>query len=80
MRRSGFIQAQHVLGAQSQLWTEYMPCPDQVEYMAYPRACVLAEVLWTPDELHDYQGFLERLKPHLQKLDRLHVNYRPLDL
>ena len=36
------------LGAQGQLWTEYMPDADHVEYMAFPRACALAEIVWPP--------------------------------
>ena len=40
--------ARRVLGAQAQLWTEYMPTPKHVEYMAFPRLSALAEVVWTP--------------------------------
>ncbi|MEM9822428.1 MAG: beta-N-acetylhexosaminidase, partial [Bacteroidota bacterium] len=36
--------AKHVLGAQGNVWTEYMPQFDQVEYMAFPRACAIAEL------------------------------------
>ncbi len=69
----------HVLGAQGQVWTEYMPNPKQVEYMAFPRMSALAEVVWTPKERKDYAGFLDRLTPHLNRLHILDVNYRPLD-
>ena len=68
-------QAKHVLGAQGQLWTEYMPDGDRVEYMAYPRACALAEVVWTPLKEKDYDQFLIRLKIHEQRLKDLGVNY-----
>src|SRR4029079_1318274 len=44
----------HVLGAQAQLWTEYMATPKDVEYMAYPLLSALAEVVWTPRERKDY--------------------------
>ena len=69
----------HVLGAQAQLWTEYIPTPKHAEYMAYPRLTALAEVLWTPVARKDYPDFLRRLDPHLRRLDALDVNYRPLD-
>ena len=69
-------QAKHVLGAQGQLWTEYMKEGDRVEYMAYPRACALAEVVWTPLEKKDYENFQSRLKTHMQRLENLGVNYR----
>ena len=71
-------QAAHVLGAQGQIWTEYIPDPRQVEYMAFPRLAALAEVLWTPRDQKDYPDFLARLAPHLRRLAILDVNYRPL--
>ncbi len=71
--------ASHVLGAQGQLWSEYLPGPKAVEYMAFPRLCALAEVVWTPKARKDYPDFLARLATHLQRLAILDVNYRPLD-
>jgi len=70
--------SQHVLGAQGQVWTEYMPTSKQVEYMAFPRLCALAEVVWSPKDGKDYAAFLERLEIHLQRLRVLDVNYRPV--
>lgn len=68
-----------ILGAQGQLWSEYIPNPEHLEYMAFPRACALAEVAWTPQEQRDYKDFLARLQTHLDRLDYLAVRYRPLD-
>ena len=67
-----------MLGAQGQVWTEYIPDPKRVEYMAFPRACALAEVLWTPQQEKNYPDFLVRLATHLVRLAVLDVNYRPL--
>lgn len=69
-------EGRHVLGAQGQLWTEYMPDYHQVEYMAFPRLSALAEVVWTPAQHKDYGKFLSRLDAHLTRLDNLDVNYR----
>jgi hexosaminidase len=69
-------QAKHVLGAQAQLWSEYIPNAKQLQYMAYPRACALAEVLWSPRQDRDLAPFLTRLKTHFQRLDAASVNYR----
>jgi len=69
----------HVLGSQGQLWTEYMPSPKQVEYMAFPRLAALAEVTWTSKEKKNYPEFLERLTRHFERLTILDVNYRQLD-
>jgi len=68
----------HVLGAQAQLWTEYMATPKDVEYMAYPRLSALAEVVWTPRERKDYAAFTARLAAHAERLRALDVNFRPL--
>ncbi|MDR3708623.1 MAG: beta-N-acetylhexosaminidase [Capsulimonadaceae bacterium] len=72
-------ESKHILGTQGQLWTEYMPTPEHVEYMAFPRACALAEVAWGTSDAGDYDGFLARLKMHLSRLSALGVNYRRLD-
>ena len=71
-------ESQHILGVQGNLWSEYLFEPADVEYMAFPRACALAEVAWTPREQMDYADFRVRLPRHLTRLDALGVNYRPL--
>jgi len=73
-------EATHVLGGQANVWTEYMATTDHVEYMAYPRAIALAEVLWSPQDLRDWSSFVARLPKELEHLDRLGVNYRSPDL
>jgi hexosaminidase len=73
-------QAIHILGAQANLWTEYIPTPSQAEYMAYPRALALAEVLWSPKSSRSWTSFSARLPFALRGLDRLKVNYRLPDV
>jgi hexosaminidase len=68
----------HILGGQANLWTEYIATPDHVEYMAFPRMVALAEALWSPAESLDWTDFYTRLKVHLERLDALQVNFRPL--
>ena len=60
-------QKGHILGAQANLWTEYIPTPEQVEYMLLPRMAALSEVQWTQPEKKDYDNFLTRL-PQLTAL------------
>lgn len=38
-------QAKHVLGAQANLWTEYIPTTQHAEYMVLPRLLALSEVV-----------------------------------
>jgi len=70
-------QAAHVLGVQANLWTEFVPSEQRAEYMAYPRASALAEVMWSAPDSRDFQDFSWRLKkgllPHLEALG---VNFR----
>jgi len=68
--------ASHILGAQAQVWTEYIEGPKNVEYMAFPRLAALAEVLWTSRERRDFADFSARLSVHRTRLDALDVNYR----
>ena len=65
---------QHILGAQGQLWTEYIATMDQLEYMGFPRICALSEVLWDKAGLKDLDDFRKRLVTHEQRLDVLHVH------
>lgn len=65
----------HILGVQANVWTEYMPTQEQVEYMVFPRAIALAEVGWTPKDKRIWQDFKKRLQKHYLLLQRLHVNY-----
>lgn len=66
----------HILGAQGNVWTEYIPTGAQVEYMALPRMLALAEVVWSPREARNWDDFFTRLRPRLRELDRMGVNYR----
>jgi hexosaminidase len=68
-------EAAHILGGQGNVWTEYIKTPDHVEYMVFPRAIALSEVLWTPKSKHDFGRFTQRLRIHLKRLDVLDVNY-----
>ena len=68
-------EAQHILGAQGNVWTEYIPTVSQAQYMAYPRMMALAEVDWSPKANRDFMEFRTRLGSHLKKLDYMKVNY-----
>lgn len=68
-----------ILGVQGQLWTEYMPNPRAVEYMAFPRLSALSEVGWTARKHRDPDDLRRRLTAHLRRLDALGVGYRPPD-
>ncbi|HZC27611.1 MAG TPA: beta-N-acetylhexosaminidase [Actinopolymorphaceae bacterium] len=74
---AGTAEAERVLGAQFQVWTEFLPTSQAVEYMAFPRACAFAEAVWRTGKDRSYGDFMGRLNEHLRRLDALGVNYRP---
>lgn len=64
----------YILGAQGNLWTEYILTPEHVEYMAVPRMLALAEVLWTPKEKRNEADFIARLEREFPRLETMKVN------
>jgi len=68
-------EAKHVKGVQGNLWSEWIPDLNRLEYMGFPRACALAEVAWSAGEGRNWQDFRGRLKVHFARLDALNVNY-----
>lgn len=69
-------EANRILGAQGNLWTEWMPDEERVLHMAFPRAAALAEAVWLPQERKNLDDFLRRLNTHYARLDALGVTYR----
>ncbi len=70
--------ATRILGGQTQVWSEYLPNPEAVAYMAFPRACALAEVFWSPQEGKELSDFLIRLERHEKRLEAAGIHHRPL--
>ncbi|MEO6232458.1 MAG: family 20 glycosylhydrolase [Ferruginibacter sp.] len=68
-------QAKHVLGAQANLWAEYITTPQQVEYMVLPRMLALAEVVWSPKESKNWQSFNERLQTQFKSFEQRGLNF-----
>lgn len=68
-------EAKYVLGAQGNIWTEYMQTEDQVEYMAFPRVLAMSEVVWTQSENKNYKDFVSRVENFHKRLDVLDINY-----
>ena len=68
----------YILGSQGQLWSEYIPTVEILDYMTYPRACGLAEILWSAPEKKDTDAFLKRLAVHRKRLKALQINCHPL--
>ncbi len=68
-------EAKHILGAQGNVWTEYISTPEHAEYMSVLRMCALSEVVWSPAESRNWENFQKRLESHFKRLDAMKVNY-----
>ena len=64
-----------VIGAQANLWREYIDSDKQTEYMVLPRLAALSEVIWTNADKKNYGDFVNRLSSFLTIYDKLHYNY-----
>ena len=71
-------EAKYILGAQANLWTEYIATEKQVEYMIFPRILAMSEVTWNGPSKNfekDYPDFFSRVEYFMKRLDALNINY-----
>jgi hexosaminidase len=70
-------QHHHILGVQGALWTEYIETAEHLYYMAYPRTCALAEVVWLPKDRKNFKRFLNDLRHHRSRLENYGIHPHP---
>jgi len=68
-------QAKYILGAQANVWTEYMDNPKKVEYMIFPRMAALSEILWSSKENRNWDDFAKRLPVQIKRYEKWGANY-----
>ena len=68
-------EQKYILGAQANVWTEYMSNPAKVEYMIFPRVTALSEVLWSPKDERNWDDFKNRLQTQYKRYDFWKVSY-----
>lgn len=68
-------QAKHILGAQINVWTEYIGNTKKLEYMIFPRLIAFSEVLWSKKEKRDWKKFEEKLPGIKSVLAKEGINY-----
>ncbi|MFT3703934.1 MAG: family 20 glycosylhydrolase [Agriterribacter sp.] len=72
-------EAKHILGVQANVWTEYIPTVEHLEYMIFPRLLALSEAGWTNTNNKSWTGFEERLQQQYLLLQRNGIHYyRPI--
>ena len=67
--------ATYIMGAQANVWTEYITTPQHATYMIMPRMLALSEVVWTPVAAKNWDDFNRRLQTHFDRLDQRGINY-----
>lgn len=68
-------EAAYVMGAQGNIWTEYLSTPEAVEYMAFPRILAMSEVVWSAADKKDYPAFVKGVEDFHPRLDALSIRY-----
>ena len=68
-------QAKHVIGAQANVWTEYLSAPADVTYMVLPRMAAMAEVVWSPMDKRSWEKFYDRLPLHFARYEAMGLRY-----
>jgi N-acetyl-beta-hexosaminidase len=71
-------EARHILGAQAQMWTDHHPSEKEMEQLLYPRACAVAELLWSDPRPRNFDDFRNRLLVHQERLKLKGINVFPL--
>ncbi len=61
----------HIIGAQANVWTEYITCEPQIQYQILPRMAALAELQWLQPEQKNFDDFKARL-PRLVEIYKLY--------
>lgn len=65
----------YILGAQANLWSEYLYTEKDVEYMLFPRLLALSEVVWGTSKPTEYENFQHRVINHFSYFDKQKINY-----
>ncbi|MDC1105896.1 family 20 glycosylhydrolase [Prolixibacteraceae bacterium] len=68
-------EANYILGAQANLWTEHVPTPSHAEYMTFPRLAAMSEVVWTNQENRDWEDFQKRMNKEYKRYQEAGINY-----
>lgn len=68
-------EATYVMGGQANVWTEYMPTSEKVEYMVFPRLLAMSNVLWTYTNRSSYDDFVGDVIHFQKRMDAMGIHY-----
>ncbi len=65
----------YILGAQANVWTEYIGNTSKLEYMLFPRLAAMSEVVWSPQQTRSFASFKKRMSAQFQRYDTWGIHY-----
>ena len=69
-------ESKFILGAQANMWSNFVKSTSHIEYMTFPRICAIAELTWSTKENKDFSRFVKKLESHYPRLEQRHIIYR----
>ncbi len=66
-----------IKGGQGNLWTEQIYNLRQAQYMTWPRALAIADILWSPKRTKDFPAFVKRVEAQFDRFDKAETKYAP---
>ena len=70
-----------ILGVQANVWAEWIPSIERLQYMITPRILALSEIAWTePSKIPSLSEFYSLILPQIKRMDIMGINYRIPDL
>ena len=71
------VDSKYIKGGQGNIWTEQIANVRHLQYMAWPRAFAMAEVLWSPKEKKNWNSFVTKVEQHFKRYDIREIKYAP---
>jgi hexosaminidase len=68
-----------VIGMGCQMWSEWTPHRERVEFQTFPRLAAYAEVAWTSRSLRNFEDFKRRLFTHRRRWDAAGIGYAKVE-
>ena len=69
------VDAKYIKGGQANLWSEQLYNMRTVEYMTWPRGWAIAESVWSPKQLKNWNNFFQRAEKHFDRFDQAEIKY-----
>jgi hexosaminidase len=71
------VDPKYIKGGQANIWTEQIYNTRHLQYMVWPRAFAIAEVLWSPKENRNWSNFVPRVESQFARFDAAEIKYAP---